>query len=114
MGGSSGKRTRSPSVDRRPTRTPTDTTMRTLLSLLSFAAAAAFQVGIAPAVKAPLRSAAAPTMLAPEAAMALATFPTTMLAEDNTILLASGGLIGFFFVFAVVATIVINFGIMKK
>ena len=67
-------------------------------------------------VKAPLLSSAArattPTALVPEAAVSLPTAMT--IADDSSLLLASGGLIGFLFIFLVVGTVVTNFGIMKK
>jgi hypothetical protein len=70
--------------------------------------------GVKPSITAPRT--ASPAMVAPDGAMitTLNTMTTMTVAEDNTLLLASGGLIGFLFLFAVVGTIVTNFGIMKK
>ena len=64
----------------------------------------------------PLASfAAAPamTMMVGETATSAISSITTVVADDS-LLLASGGLIGFLFVFLVVGTIIVNFGIMKK
>lgn len=86
-----------------------------VLLALSSTMAAAFQVvgTIKPQVN--LRASSPATMLVPDAtANVMASFPSTMMVADNTLLLASGGLIGFIFLFAVVGTIVTNFGIMKK
>ena len=54
-------------------------------------------------------------MMSPAVDSVVASIPTTMaVAENETLLLASGGLISFIFLFVVVGTIVTNFGIMKK
>lgn len=39
---------------------------------------------------------------------------TMMIAEDSSLFLASGGLVFAIFLFAVVGTVIINFGIRKK
>ena len=71
---------------------------------------------VSPALRPALTSrAAAPamTMMVGETATSAISSITTVVADDS-LLLASGGLIGFLFVFLVVGTIIVNFGIMKK
>ena len=71
---------------------------------------------VTPALRPALTSrAAAPamTMMVGESATSAISSITTVVADDS-LLLASGGLIGFLFVFLVVGTIIVNFGIMKK
>mmetsp|Transcript_7860 Transcript_7860/g.18714 ORF Transcript_7860/g.18714 Transcript_7860/m.18714 type:complete len:89 (+) Transcript_7860:31-297(+) len=83
-----------------------------LAALLS--CASAFQMGVAPMVRAPMARAAAPqAMFVPDMPM-VASLPTTSVLADSTLLLASGGLTGFLFLFVVVGTIVVNFGIIRK
>jgi hypothetical protein len=55
--------------------------------------------------------------MAPDVALtSLNSLPTTVMIADDTssLLLASGGLISAIFLFAVVGTVVINFGIIRK
>jgi len=87
-----------------------------LISLFS-AFAQAFQVGVTLKPQSPPLRTTAPAMFAPGAE--LATLPTIATiaegdADGTLLLLASGGLIGFIFLFLVVGTVVTNFGIMKK
>ena len=63
---------------------------------------------------APATRAASPAMMAPETTSALATLPSMLVAEDSTLLFASGTIISAIFLFAVVGTVVINFGIRRK
>ena len=60
-----------------------------------------------------MRSAAQPAMMSPDALAPLATLPTTTVLADDTLLFASGSIIGFVFLFAVVGTVIVNFGIRK-
>lgn len=88
--------------------------LKLLLISAFLAAAEAFAaVGARPMMRA-MRAPAPQAMLAPEVVSQALEVPTTTLVADNTLLLASGGLIGLFIPLAVVAIIVINFGIMKK
>jgi len=85
-----------------------------LLTVLSLTTASAFQLaGAAPRMmKAPLRTSTPPTMLVPDVPT-LASLPTTLIADDtSSLLLASGALFSFLFLFIVVGTVVVNFGIM--
>jgi len=54
--------------------------------------------------------------VAPDVALApLTSMPSTMMiAEDSSLFLASSGLVFAIFLFAVVGTVIINFGIRKK
>ena len=53
------------------------------------------------------RASATPTMIAPEM-VTFNSFPMTSVVADNTLALASGGLIGFLFIFLVVGTVSIT------
>ena len=53
------------------------------------------------------------TMMVGETATSAISSITTVVADDS-LLLASGGLLSFLFVGLVVGTIIVNFGIMKK
>lgn len=71
---------------------------------------------VTPALRPALTSrAAAPamTMMVGETAVTSLSSITTVVADDS-LLLASGGLLSFLFVGLVVGTIIVNFGIMKK
>lgn len=86
------------------------------LIALSTTMSAAFQVVGTLKPQTLLRSSSpANMMMSPAVDSVVASIPTTMaVAENETLLLASGGLISFIFLFVVVGTIVTNFGIMKK
>jgi hypothetical protein len=61
-----------------------------------------------------LRS-APPNMIAtPDLLSASASLPTTTTIAEGEVLLFSGALIGAIFLFAVVGTVVVNFGIRKR
>ena len=77
--------------------------MQISLIALCLSAASAFQVGIAPIMKAPLRAAAPQAMLVPDMPVAAMLHTTNVIAD--TTLLFSGGLLGFIFLFAVVGEI---------
>ena len=87
-----------------------------LLSLCAAASQAYVLTGMAIKSAPPLARATTPQAMLPNTnALATVSMPTTMaLADDNTLLLGSGGLIFAIFLFAVVGTVVINFGIRKK
>ena len=85
-------------------------------AVLSLFFSSATALVVTPALRPALTSrAAAPamTMMVGETATSAISSITTVVADDS-LLLASGGLIGFLFVFLVVGTIIVNFGIMKK
>ena len=85
-------------------------------AVLSLFFSSATALVVTPALRPALTSrAAAPamTMMVGETAVTSLSSITTVVADDS-LLLASGGLIGFLFVFLVVGTIIVNFGIMKK
>ena len=84
-------------------------------AVLSLFFSSATALVVTPALRPALTSRAATpamTMMVGETATSISSI-TTVVADDS-LLLASGGLIGFLFVFLVVGTIIVNFGIMKK
>ena len=90
--------------------------LRTFLMMMVAATEAFMLTGVK---RAPMlaRTSAPQAMVADTALTTVSTniadIPSSMLVADN-LLLASGGLIFAIFLFAVVGTVVINFGIMKK
>ena len=111
----------SPSTSRRRLEPPTlsNHMLRATLIALAASAAEAFVLTGMKATNTPLmqtqRAPAPNAMLAPETALATVnTMPSTMNLAEGELLLGSGGLIFFLFLFIVVGTVVVNFGIMKK
>ena len=85
--------------------------LQSLLSFCLLAVTTAFNIAASrPAIVS--RSSAPMAMVGPEAVTAV--LPTTTMVADDSLVLASGGLIFAFIPLAVVAVVVINFGIMKK
>ena len=83
--------------------------------LLAFAAAAEAFVVNAPIKSVPALGRAralTPQAMVPETA--LASFPTTLIADDTLLLGGSAALISAIFLFVVVGTVVVNFGVMKN
>jgi hypothetical protein len=66
--------------------------------------------------QAALRSSTPTMVVTPDLSGASVMLPATLIADDSgsTLLLASGAIIAALFLFAVVGTVVINFGIRKK
>ena len=94
----------------------------TLLALAACAAEAFVLTGhlkqSAPPLMQAQRAPAPQAMLSPDlsalATLEGASLPSTMSLAEGELPLAAGGLIFFLFIFLVVGTVVVNFGIMKK
>jgi len=92
-------------------------TMRALILAVFACACEAFIItaGVKRSPSIPMSRVSETRAMAPDVTLAPVNLPTSvMIADDSSLLLASGGLIFSLFLFAVVGTVVINFGIRKK
>ena len=87
--------------------------MRAVISLFLSSATALVVNTIAPRPGLAAARARPLAMMAPIEPVTTLSSVSTVIADD-TLLLASGGLLSFLFVGLVVGTIIVNFGIMKK